>query len=92
MIVVDVTGWLGAISLLAGYVLITARRIEAASAAFALLNAVGSTALIVNSTAHSAWPSATLNVIWLMIAGKALHSASRTHQSAASASNLSRHG
>lgn len=79
MIIIDIVGWLGAISLLAGYVLITARRIQAASATFALLNAFGSIALIINSTAHSAWPSATLNIIWLIIAATALRAASRTH-------------
>lgn len=60
MIIVDLAGWIGAISLLAGYFLISTRKIQAASSTFALLNALGSIALIINSTAHSAWPSATL--------------------------------
>ncbi len=78
MIIIDIVGWLGAVSLLAGYVLITTRKISAASAAFALLNTFGSIALIINSSAHSAWPSATLNIIWLVIAATALGAASKT--------------
>jgi hypothetical protein len=72
---VDVTGWLGAIALLAAYAMLSGEKVTARSRSFVLLNAAGSMALTVNGFVHGALPSAALNVVWLAIAGKALHSA-----------------
>jgi hypothetical protein len=75
VILVDVIGWLGAIALLAAYAMLSAEKLTARSRSFVLLNAAGSSALTLNGFAHGALPSAALNVVWLFIAGKALHSA-----------------
>jgi hypothetical protein len=74
---VDVTGWLGAVALLAAYAMLSAEKVTARSRSFVLLNAAGSMALTVNGFVHGALPSAALNIVWLGIAGKALHSARR---------------
>jgi hypothetical protein len=77
VILVDVIGWLGAIALLAAYAMLSAEKVTARSRSFVLLNAAGSMALTLNGFVHGALPSAALNVVWLGIAIKALHSARR---------------
>jgi hypothetical protein len=72
---VDVIGWLGAIALLAAYAMLSAEKVTARSRSFVLLNAAGSMALTVNGFVHGALPSVALNVVWLAIAARALHSA-----------------
>lgn len=68
MTIVSAIGWLGALALLSAYSLLTVQRITVRSRAYVLLNVVGSLALVVNGSAHSAWPSVVLNVVWLVIA------------------------
>jgi hypothetical protein len=67
VVVFDVAGWLGAGALLAGYGLLSAGRIRAGWA-YQVLNLAGSVGLAVNAVAHRAWPSAAVNVVWLVIA------------------------
>ena len=66
-VLIDTTGWLGAIALLSAYQLVSAGRLDGHGAAFQLLNLAGATALLVNSGYHRAWPSAGLNAVWLAI-------------------------
>jgi hypothetical protein len=63
----EVAGWGGAALLLLAYLLLSMGRI-AAGRAFQAMNLLGSLGLAVNALVHGAWPSATLNVIWLAIA------------------------
>ncbi|MEH1129686.1 CBU_0592 family membrane protein [Micromonospora sp. CPCC 206061] len=63
----EVAGWGGAALLLLAYLLLSMGRI-AASRAFQAMNLLGSLGLAVNALVHGAWPSATLNAIWLVIA------------------------
>lgn len=67
MMLAEVAGWGGAGVLLLAYLLLTTGRI-AAGRAFQAMNLIGSLGLAVNALVHSAWPSATLNAIWLLIA------------------------
>jgi hypothetical protein len=69
---VDIAGWFGAFALLSGYALVSTRRVSATSVQFQALNVGGAVGLLVNATYHGAWPSAALNVVWLVIAGTAL--------------------
>ncbi len=71
-IAVEVAGWTGALLILAAYVLLSLDRIVAKSVTYQLLNVVGAAGFIVNGVANHAWPSATLNVIWMGIGGLAL--------------------
>lgn len=63
----EAAGWGGAGLLLLAYLLLSMGRI-AAGRAFQAMNLLGSFGLAVNALAHDAWPSATLNAIWLVIA------------------------
>jgi hypothetical protein len=58
--------------ILAAYALLSNGKMLARSALYQWMNLVGAAGLIVNSGWNSAWPSVTLNVIWLAIAVFAL--------------------
>ena len=76
----DLSGWLGAIAVLAGYAAfslgwITAGRI------FQGLNLLGSLALLVNVYYHGAWPGVVLNLAWGTISAVAMVRAMRARRS-----------
>lgn len=71
-LVVDVVGWIGALSLLSAYALVSAGRLDGRGYGFQLLNLVGAVGLLVNGVYHGAWPSAGLNTVWLVVGGVAL--------------------
>ena len=60
-------GWLGAISVLVAYLLLLQHRITAHGRAYLGLNFAGSAGLAVSTSVAHAWPSAAVNVIWLVI-------------------------
>lgn len=60
-------GWVSAIALLLAYVLVTRDPADAAGRRYPVLNLIGSTGLAVSGTAHAAWPSVALNVLWLAV-------------------------
>lgn len=64
---VEVVGWAGAVMILAAYILLSLDRLPAKSVTYQVLNVVGAAGFIVNGIANHALPSATLNVIWMMI-------------------------
>jgi hypothetical protein len=68
---IDLGGWLGAILLLAAFGLNAFNSISARSRSYQVLNIVGSILLIINTGWHRAWPSAFVNVVWVIIAGAA---------------------
>lgn len=65
-LLVEITGWAGAGCLLLAYGLLSARRINA-GVIYQLVNLAGAVGLAVNAVAHGAWPSACLNLVWLLI-------------------------
>jgi hypothetical protein len=75
-------GWIGAVLLLAGYVLVTQSRLPGDGAAYQLMNLIGSLGLMVNSAYSAAWPSAGLNLIWAGIGVFALIKLARIGASA----------
>lgn len=76
-IAVGAAGWLGAVVLLAAYGLASAGRLPADGIRFQLMNLAGAAALTVNTAYHGAWPSAALNVVWIIIGLAALRRARR---------------
>jgi len=70
--VVDSAGWVGAGVVLFAYGLVSSSRLGAGSRAFQLMNLGGSAGLALSAGVHSAWPSATVNVLWMGIAIAAL--------------------
>ena len=66
-LLIDVAGWVGMALLIGAYALVTAGRILGTSLLFQLMNLVGGAALMVNSAYYGAWPSAALNLVWVVI-------------------------
>jgi len=71
-LLIDILGWIGAIALLAAYVLISAKKVEGDSTNYQLLNLVGSFFLILNTLYYGAYPSSFLNLFWIAVALYAL--------------------
>lgn len=80
MNLVSVIGWLGAAALLGAYALLSARKLTLRSPAYGVLNAAGSLALVVNGSAHRAWPSVVLNLLWLVIAAAGAGASHHRHR------------
>lgn len=68
----DVSGWAGGLVLISAYALVSFGRISAQGAAFQSLNLIGSLMLAANSAWHGAWPSASVNLIWIGVGIAAL--------------------
>ncbi len=66
-IAVEIVGWAGAMLILLAYLLLSAGKFTGQSLAYQAMNVVGAAGFIVNGWWHGALPSATLNVLWLMI-------------------------
>ena len=66
-IVVEIVGWAGAALILLAYLLLSAGKLTGQSLVYQCMNVVGAAGFIVNGWWHGALPSATLNVLWLMI-------------------------
>jgi hypothetical protein len=67
VIVVNVVGWMGMALLIGAYALVTTGRILGPSLTFQVMNLLGGAALMINSAYYGAWPSAVLNVVWVVI-------------------------
>ena len=66
-VLVDIAGWIGMALLIGAYALVTTGRILGPSLRFQLMNLVGGALLMVNSAWYGAWPSAALNLVWVVI-------------------------
>ena len=77
-VLAETVGWAGAGGLVLAYALLSARRI-AAGTGYQVLNLAGSAGLACNGVVHHAWPSATLNLIWLGIGLVALRTSTRSN-------------
>ena len=71
-IFVEVAGWSGAVLILLAYLLISLGRLTGQSATYQWMNAIGAAGFMLNGWWHGALPSASLNVIWMMIGVLAL--------------------
>ncbi|MDD9207811.1 hypothetical protein PU560_15250 [Georgenia sp. 10Sc9-8] len=74
-LLVSVAGWIGAAATLGAYLLVSQRRVEPDSIKFQGMNMLGAALLGVSATVSGAWPSATLNYIWILIGVQAVISA-----------------
>ncbi|WP_341631560.1 CBU_0592 family membrane protein [Sphingomonas agri] len=71
-VAVEVAGWIGAALILFAYLLVTIGRLTGQSLAFQWMNLLGALGFVINGWWHQALPSASLNVIWMLIAAVAL--------------------
>ena len=65
-------GWAGAGLILLSYLLLSMDKLTGRSAIYQWMNVAGASGFVVNGWWHGAIPSATLNVIWLLIGGISL--------------------
>ncbi|GAA4606339.1 hypothetical protein BJY16_005779 [Actinoplanes octamycinicus] len=63
----DLLGWAGAGALLLAHALVTHDPEQAAGGRYLLLNLAGSAGLAASGVVHAAWPSAVLNLLWLVL-------------------------
>lgn len=75
---VQLLGWAGAALVVLAYGLAAAGRARADAPTSLMLNAAGSAGVLVSCVTTAAWPSAALNVMWLLISARALRSAVRS--------------
>lgn len=68
----ELLGWAGAGCLLLAYALVSAGRLCAVGHPYQLLNLAGSVGLAINGALHRAWPSTSLNLLWIAVGLSAL--------------------
>jgi hypothetical protein len=66
-LLIEFTGWTGALLVLSAYGLLTMGRVTSVSASYRWLNVAGSAGLVVNAAWNGAFPAAFLNIVWLAI-------------------------
>ena len=74
----EVLGWGGAVVILLSFALLTAGRVQAHSALYHGMNIAGSFGFAVNGAWNHAFPSMTMNIIWMVIAFYGLARAKRS--------------
>ena len=84
-IAVEAVGWGGAVLILLAYLFLSAGKLTGQSLVYQGMNVVGAAGFIVNGWWHRAVPSATLNVIWLLIGAIAIWRILRKRGSSTSA-------
>ena len=65
----ETAGWAGALLILLAYALLSLGKVTGQSALYQGMNVVGAAGFIVNGWWHGAIPSASLNVVWMLIGG-----------------------
>ncbi len=63
----ETIGWIGAVSLLSAYYLISNGKLDGKSILYQGLNLIGSLGILINSYYHNALPPVVLNIIWSSI-------------------------
>lgn len=66
-LILEAAGWIGALLILTAYLSVSSGWLHGRSTAYQLINALGSAGILANSAWKQAWPSAALNVAWLLI-------------------------
>jgi len=66
-IIIEIIGWTAAVMMLSAYLLLTSGRLRSLSPTYQWLNVLSGAGFIVNSGWNGAYPSATLNLIWMAI-------------------------
>jgi hypothetical protein len=64
-VVMEVDGWTGGLVLICAYAMVSFGKISPRGAPFQCLNLAGRLMLAANSAWHHAWPSASVNLIWI---------------------------
>jgi len=70
--IIEIIGWLGSLMVICAYAMNIFKKLSSDSITYYLLNILGSGFLIVNTIYHHAWPSAAINIIWIVVGISAL--------------------
>lgn len=76
-IFIDIIGWIGSLEVIAAYLLVSFEFGKVNKKVYQGLNLTGSLFLIINTIYHGAYPSAFVNVIWMIIAFISLRNLSK---------------
>ena len=71
-LLIDVIGWVGSFEVIAAYGLNSYQKLKSDSLSFQFLNLTGGLFLIINTLYYHAFPSAFINVVWVIIASIAI--------------------
>ena len=72
-ILIDIIGWVGAVSVLSAYFMVSFGKVEGDSFKYQFLNILGAICLIANTAYYKAYPSTVVNFIWIFIGLYSLH-------------------
>lgn len=72
VVAMELEGWTGGLLLICAYATVSFGKISARGGVFQCLNLAGSLMLAANSAVHHAWPSASVNLIWIGVGIAAL--------------------
>jgi hypothetical protein len=64
---IDILGWIGSMILVSAYWLNSKNLINAQTKLYQLLNIAGSLSLMINTFYYGAYPSRSVNVVWLLM-------------------------
>jgi len=67
-ILIDIVGWIGALSVLLAYLMVSLNRWESQSHKYQGMNLIGGLLLIINTIYFGAYPSSLVNLVWVSIA------------------------
>ncbi len=76
-LVIETIGWIAAAMMLSAYIMLTMGRLGASSALYHWLNVLSGAGFILNSGWNGAYPSASINVVWVAIGAYGLLGRSR---------------
>jgi hypothetical protein len=65
--IIEIVGWVAAALMLSAYLLLTMGKVSARSGFYQWLNVFAGAGFIVNSGWNGAYPSAFINVVWMLI-------------------------
>jgi len=67
LLVGDVIGWIGAVSLIGAYVLVSLGVVSAQDYLYQILNIIGGGGLLVLGLMRKAYPSVVTNIMWVVV-------------------------
>ncbi len=66
-LIINGLGWIGTVSYLSAYLLVSTKRVEGDAVSYQLMNLVGGVLLAINTIYYHTLPAVTVNVAWICI-------------------------
>ena len=66
-LIIDILGWVGSLFLVTAYWLNSKNLINAQTKTYQFLNIFGSLTLMINTSYYGAYPSSSVNIVWLLM-------------------------